>query len=43
MFKRIDHIEIIPVDLEKSLDFYLNVWASNLNRAKKWTWGRFRK
>ncbi len=25
MFKRIDHIEIITGDLEKSVDFYTNI------------------
>ncbi len=25
MFKRIDHVEIVPSNLEKSIDFYVNI------------------
>ena len=25
MFKRIDHIELIPTDIDKTIDFYINV------------------
>jgi glyoxylase I family protein len=35
MFKRIDHIEIIPLDLEKTLDFYINVLGCKLKSRKK--------
>ena len=35
MFKRIDHLEIIPIDLEKTLDFYLNVLGCKLKSRNK--------
>ena len=25
MFKRIDHVEIIPIDVEQTIDFYVNI------------------
>lgn len=31
MFRRIDHIEIVPSDPEKTLDFYQNVLGFRLN------------
>ena len=35
MFKRIDHIEIVPNDVEKSLDFYQNTLGFELkNRVQ---------
>jgi glyoxylase I family protein len=30
MFKRIDHVEIVPIDVEKSLDFYINILGCKL-------------
>ena len=35
MFKRIDHVEIIPLDLERSLDFYINVLGCKLKSRNK--------
>ncbi len=35
MFKRIDHVEIVPLDLERSLDFYINVLGCKLKSRNK--------
>jgi catechol 2,3-dioxygenase-like lactoylglutathione lyase family enzyme len=35
MFKRIDHVEIIPSDLEKTIDFYVNVLGFEVKRRQK--------
>ena len=35
MFKRIDHVEIIPRDLEKTIDFYVNVLGFEIKRRQK--------
>jgi glyoxylase I family protein len=35
MFKRIDHIEIVPIDIEKTLDFYLNILGFKLKSRTK--------
>lgn len=39
MFKRIDHVEIIPSNLEKSLDFYINVLGCKLKSRDKMNMG----
>jgi glyoxylase I family protein len=43
MFKRIDHIEIIPVDLEKTLNFYLDVLGFKLKSRTKVNMGPMRE
>ncbi len=35
MFRKIDHVEIIPSDLERSLDFYTNVLGFTVKVRKK--------
>ncbi|MEE8448380.1 MAG: VOC family protein [Thermodesulfobacteriota bacterium] len=35
MFKRIDHVEIIPRDLQKTIDFYVNVLGFEIKRRQK--------
>lgn len=35
MFKRIDHVEIITGDIEKSLDFYTNVLGFKVKERQK--------
>jgi glyoxylase I family protein len=35
MFKRIDHVEIIPQDIERTLNFYINVFGFKLKQRKK--------
>jgi len=35
MFKRIDHVEIIPKDLEKTLKFYTDVLGFKIKERKK--------
>jgi glyoxylase I family protein len=35
IFKRIDHVEIVPINLEKTLDFYLNVLGCQLKSRMK--------
>jgi len=35
MFKRIDHVEIIPQDLEKTLKFYTEVLGFKIKERKK--------
>jgi catechol 2,3-dioxygenase-like lactoylglutathione lyase family enzyme len=37
MFKRVDHVEIVPSDAERTIDFYVNVMnfkIKNRNRVK---------
>lgn len=43
MFKRIDHIEMIPIDLEKTLDFYLNVLGFKLKSRTKMNMGQMQE
>ncbi|MBI4302566.1 MAG: VOC family protein [Chloroflexi bacterium] len=35
MFKRIDHVEIVPSNFEKSLDFYTNVLGFKIKDRRK--------
>ncbi len=35
MFKRIDHVEIVPIDLKRSLNFYTEVLGFNLEKRQK--------
>jgi glyoxylase I family protein len=35
MFKRIDHVELIPRDLEKTIDFYTQVLGFSVKSRKK--------
>ncbi|MBI2861143.1 MAG: VOC family protein [Chloroflexi bacterium] len=35
MFKRIDHIEIIPVDFDRAMDFYTNVLGFKVKERKR--------
>ena len=35
MFKRIDHVELIPRDLEKTIDFYTKVLGFNVKSRRK--------
>ncbi len=35
MFKRIDHVELIPRDLEKTIDFYTKVLGFSVKSRKK--------
>lgn len=35
MFKRIDHVEIIPNDVERSIRFYIDNFAANLKGRHK--------
>ena len=35
MFKRIDHVEIIPRDAEKTIDFYVNILGFKIKRRQK--------
>ncbi len=39
MFKRIDHVEIIPIDLEKTLDFYTNILGCKIKSRNKMNMG----
>lgn len=40
MFKRIDHVEIITGDIEKSLDFYTNVLGFKVKERNKMNRGQ---
>ena len=33
MFKRVDHVEIIPGDPERTIDFYTNVFSISKSKA----------
>jgi glyoxylase I family protein len=35
MFKRIDHVEIIPQDFERTLNFYISVFGFKIRQRKK--------
>lgn len=35
MFKRIDHVEIIPLDVEKTISFYTNVLGFKIKERRK--------
>ncbi len=35
MFKRIDHVELIPQDLDKTLSFYIDILGFKLKERKK--------
>ena len=35
MFRRIDHVEIIPSDLERTIDFYTNILAFKTKESHK--------
>lgn len=35
MFKRIDHIEIVPLDMEKSMDFYTDILGFTIKERHK--------
>ena len=35
MFKRIDHIEVIPQDLEKTIDFYTTILGFKIRQRQK--------
>ncbi|SPF48022.1 Glyoxalase/bleomycin resistance protein/dioxygenase [Syntrophobacter sp. SbD1] len=35
MFKRIDHIEIVPHDLQRSIDFYAGILGFKIKERKK--------
>ncbi|MBI2318099.1 MAG: VOC family protein [Betaproteobacteria bacterium] len=35
MFKRIDHVEIIPRDMDKTIDFYTKVLGFNMKSRRK--------
>lgn len=35
MFKRIDHIEIVPSDLERSIDFYTEILGFKIRQRRK--------
>lgn len=35
MFKRIDHVEIIPLDVEKTIGFYTNVLGFKVKERRK--------
>jgi glyoxylase I family protein len=35
MFKRIDHVEIVPGDFEKTIEFYLNILNFRLKERRK--------
>jgi glyoxylase I family protein len=43
MFKRIDHVEIIPSNLEKSLDFYINILGCKLKSRDKMNMGALKE
>ncbi len=43
MFKRIDHVEIIPNDLEKTLDFYINILGCQLKSRNKMNMGSIKE
>ena len=35
MFKRIDHVEIVPGDMDRSIDFYTNVLGFKVKERRK--------
>lgn len=35
MFKRIDHVEIIPLDVEKTIGFYTNILGFKIKERRK--------
>lgn len=35
MFKRIDHVEIVPSDTEKSIDFYVNIFGFKIRNRNE--------
>ena len=34
MFKRVDHVEIVPRDAEKTIDFYVNILSFKIRNRK---------
>ena len=35
MFKRVDHVEIVPTNSEKTIDFYVNILVLELGAEMK--------
>jgi len=35
MFKRVDHVEIVPGNAEKTIDFYVNVLGFKMKNRKE--------
>ncbi|HJO63003.1 MAG: VOC family protein [Desulfatiglandales bacterium] len=38
MFKRVDHVEIVPSDFEKSIDFYVTIFGFKVKGRNKVDW-----